>query len=306
MIPKIFIIGAGNVGSSSAAAIVLKSLGRVFLYDIVKDLAIGKALDINQATPYLNSDSQVTGCNDIKEMTDSDIIVITAGAPRRTGMKRKDLLIENIPIFNKIGKNIMKYSKNAKVIVVSNPVDALSWYLHTYFTGMEVLGLGCSLDSLRFKYFLAKSASVSVEVTQGIVIGTHSNKMVPLTEHANIGGIIASQLIPNSDMLEVVYNTINAGNIIVKKMKQTGSYYAASFVIAKIVESIVKDKREIFSLSVFCEGHYGFSDITLSLPVMVAKNGIEQILELELNKDEKEKLQICAEEVKSIVNGINI
>jgi malate dehydrogenase len=306
MIQKIFIIGAGNVGSSSAAAIVLKSLGNVFLYDHVKDLAIGKALDINQATPYLNSDSQVTGCNDIEEMRGSDIVVITAGAPRRAGMERKDLLNENVPIFNEIGKSIMELCRNAKVLVVSNPVDILSWYLHTQFPGIEVMGMGCSLDSLRFKYFLAKSANVSVEVTQGIVIGTHSDKMIPLTEHANIGGILASQLISDKDMMDVIHNTVNAGNIIVKKMKQRGSYYAASFVIAKIIESIIRDKREIFSLSVFCEGQYGFNGITLSLPVMVAKNGIEQITELKLTAKEKEKLLICAKEVKNIVSKIEI
>ena len=184
--PKIFIIGAGNVGASCAADVAARQLGTVYLYDIRTDYALGQTMDINQAMPALNSDSRVIAAKSLEELHDSHMVIITAGLPRHAGMTRLDLLQKNLETIKEVGAAIMSFCESAKVLVVSNPVEILTWYLKTRWPAMNVFGLGCLLDTFRFRYFIAEALHMSVEIVNGIVIGTHSNNMIPLVKQATI------------------------------------------------------------------------------------------------------------------------
>ena len=306
MKPKIFIIGAGNVGSHSAAAIARAQLGTIYLFDAIEDLPIGKALDINQAALSFNTDSKVIGTNSIEDCIDSNIIIFTAGAPRKTGMKRRDLLSENLETIKKLGDSIQTYAPNAQILIVSNPVDVLTWYLKNKFPELNIFGLGCSLDTIRFKYFLAEAFETSVDAANGIVIGAHNDTMMPLINHATVGGVLATHLLPMEKINGVINKTKSAGNVIVSKMKSGGSFFAAARSIAEITESIVRNKQKIFSLSVYCNGEYGYNSIALSLPVLLGESGIMKIIDIDLNKEEQKLLAISAESMHEGIGSIDM
>jgi len=305
-IAKIFIMGAGNIGASCAEVMVRKQLGDVYLYDIKKDFAIGQAMDINHATPSWNSDSRVTGTNSLDDLRDSDIVVITAGIPRRDGMSRMDLLNENKNIILEIGSNIMAMCPAAKVLLVTNPVDILTWCLKNKFPNINVFGLGCALDALRFRYFISNALNVSVESASGMVIGIHNDSMIPLVSHATVGGVPIAHLLPSDKIASLVKETKEAGTRIVHMLKNRSGFYAASNVITLIIESILFNKSDIFPVDVICNGEYGYNNICLALPSIIDKTGIRKTLEFKLNPEEAILLNACANDMKTIARELDV
>ena len=296
-IPKIFIIGAGNVGGACAAAMAARRLGQIYLHDAVPDLAVGKAMDINHATPFFHSDCRVIGCNDTEELAGSDVVVLTAGSPRRAGMTRRDLLKENLSALLELSEQAAARCPSARVLVVTNPVDILTCILKQHMPQLNAFGLGCSLDTVRLRFFLAEAAGASVESVSALVIGSHDDNMIPLVKHATVGGVGVRHLLEEAEIRRVVDRTRNAGNEIVSKLKTRGSFYAASHTVAEIVEAVVRNTRGIFPLSVCCTGQYGYRDTCLALPCLVGANGVEEVLEIELDPDERAALDFCAASV---------
>ncbi len=299
--PKISIVGAGAVGAAAGAAIAARRLGEVLLLDVVENLAVGKAMDINHARAFFHSDSLVTGCSTPRDLAGSDVVVVSAGAPRHEGMRRKDLLGENLQVLIAAGGNIMKYCPGAIVLVVTNPAEALTWLVRDRWPEMRVFGLGCSLDTVRFRFFLSEAAEVSIDSVSGIVIGSHSDAMVPLVRHATIGGAGVDHVLDSDQIARVVRDTRQAGADIVSNLRTRGSFYAASQCVAEIVESFVHDTRAVFPLGIVCNGEYGFRDACLALPVSVGLNAVNGVLDIALAKEERKALGLCADEVRQMV-----
>jgi len=303
-IPNILIIGAGAVGSFSAAVMARKQLGTIYLYDIIGDLSIGKALDINQASPYLYTDTRVIGCNRFEEVPGADVVVITAGHARHAGMTRLDLLNKNLAVAEELGNTIMARFPKAKVLIVTNPVDVLAWFLKTRWPDMNVFGLGCSLDTMRFRYFIAEEVGGSVDCSRGMVIGTHNDDMIPLVNHATVGGVPMRHLLGQGAIEKIISRTRSAGTTITQKLKEHSGYYAAAHVVTQIVESVVFNRLGTFPLSVYCTGEYGYEGICLALPSVVGSEGISRVLEIDLDDKERTALNVCASKMTGITRSI--
>ncbi len=303
--PKISIVGAGNVGSAGAAAIAARRLGSVFLYDIIEDLAFGKAMDINHAGCFFHSDSRVTACRSFDELAGSDVVVIAAGAPRRAGMRRKDLLQENLGALQSTAADIMRFCPHAVVLVVTNPAESLIWFMKQQYPQMRVIGLGCTLDTVRFRFFLAEAAGVSADSVDGIVIGTHDDNMIPLVKHARIGSNRAEETLTSEQISEVVTDTRQAGAVIVGKLKTRGSYYAASCCVAEIVEAVVRDTRKVFPVGIVCDGQYGYHDTCLALPAAVGADGVSEIVIIDLDAEDRKALDFCASEIRKTAGAFH-
>ncbi|HPJ93435.1 MAG TPA: malate dehydrogenase [Deltaproteobacteria bacterium] len=303
-IPNILIIGAGSVGAFAAAVMARKQLGTIYLYDIVEDLAVGRAIDINQASPYLYTDTKVIGCNSLDDVPDADVVVITAGHARHAGMTRLDLLNRNREVMDNLGNLIITSFPQAKILVVTNPVDVLAWYLKHTWPEMNVFGLGCSLDTMRFRYFIAEAVGGSVDCSRGMVIGTHNDDMIPLVNHATVGGVPLRHIMDKTTIDKVVQRTRSAGTTITQKLKVHSGFYAAAHVVTQIVESIVFNRLGTFPLSVFCNGEYGYDGINLALPSVVGQDGISRVLEIDLDEEENTALNICASAMSEITHSL--
>ncbi len=301
---KITVMGAGAVGAHTAAIIAQKSLGNTFLYDIADGLAAGRAMDINQASPAVRTDCRVTGSSLPDTLMGSDIVVFTAGYARQAGMDRLDLLRKNMDVARQAGRYITEFCPGAQVLVVTNPVEAITWYLKEIWPGMNVFGLGCSLDAVRFTYFIADTLNVSVEEVRGLVIGTHTDEMIPLVGHASVGGASLTSVADIHTIDTIVRLTKAAGSAIVQNLKNHSGFYAASHTIAGIVEAIVLNRPEVFPLSVPCEGAYGFEDIVLALPAVVSSAGNHRIIEMDLDPYERSLLKKCASSMARIIHDI--
>jgi malate dehydrogenase len=294
--------GAGNVGSSCAAVLECRHAGKITLYDIIDDVAIGQAMDINQTAPFWDSDSRVTGTNDVADMKDADVVVVTAGAPRKEGMSREDLLNSNLKVTHEIGEAVDKYCPKAFVLVVSNPVDVLTWYLKDTWPEMNVVGLGCCLDSMRFRYFLAESLRLSVHATDGMVIGTHNDDMVPLVKHASAGGLPALKQMSKETAEKIIRRTKDGGTAIVRRLKTRSGFFAAGTAAAEVVESVIRNKQGIFPVSVTSRGEYGYNGICMSLPCVIGEKGIHRIVEIDLDNEDKGLLDICAGKMQKTID----
>jgi malate dehydrogenase len=292
--PGILVIGAGLVGSSSAASIASRRLGTVFLYDIAQDLALGRAMDINHFLPSRGSDSYVTGCTRLEDAGPVDIVVITAGLARKAGMTRLDLLKYNEEVVSSLAPRLASLCPDARVLLITNPVDVLTWHFKKLCPGMQVFGLGCSLDMVRFRFLIARAAGVSVDSVAAMVIGAHDDSMIPLVRHATIGGIPMDRLLGADDIAGIITMTRTAGSTIVNLMKEHSGHYAAGEIIAQIVESIAQDRGIVFPVSVCLTGEYGYENICLALPCIVDSTGVRKIIELELSEQEKAALNACA------------
>jgi malate dehydrogenase len=301
---KIAVIGAGNVGAASAATMAARGLGRIHLYDAVEGLAVGKAMDINHASPFFHHDASVTGCDSPEELAGADVVVIAAGAPRRAGMSRQDLLGENAAVCDCVGAEILSFCPDAKVLMVTNPVDILTAYVTDRWPEMNVFGLGCMLDTVRLRFLLAEAAGAPVDSVDAMVIGAHNDGMIPLIRHATIGGVAVSDILTDQEIGRVVTETRQAGDRIVSKLKNRGSFYAASHCVAAIVAAIIRDTHHVFPLSVPCRGQYGYSDVCLALPCSVGADGPEGIVELDLNEEEKAALDLCASAVRQALGEV--
>lgn len=304
---KVTVIGAGNVGASCALRLADKELADVVLIDIVEGVPQGKGLDILEACPVEGSDVQVSGTNNYEDTANSDIIVMTAGFPRKPGMSRDDLLLKNASIVKACIEPAARYSPNAILIVVSNPLDAMCHVANQVsgFSRNRVIGMAGVLDTARFRTFLAAAADVSVENVAAVVLGGHGDTMVPLVRYTNVAGIPIAQLLAADELERIVDRTRKGGAEIVKHLKTGSAFYAPSSSVVEMVESILKDKKKVLPCAALLDGEYGRSGIFVGVPCKLGSNGIERIYELDLEAAEKAALNHSAEAVEELVKVLS-
>ncbi len=308
---KVTVVGAGNVGATVANVLAHKDfLNEVVLLDIQGDFARGKALDTWQQAPIDYYSTKLTGTDDYSLTANSDIVVITAGIPRKPGMSRDDLISTNAKIVNVVTRSILEYSKNPIIIVVSNPLDVMTYaaFKASGLPSNRVFGMAGILDTARYRAFLATALDVSPKDIQAVLMGGHGDTMVPLPRYTTVSGIPVTELISDSDLDAIVERTKTGGGELVKLMG-TSAWYAPGAAAAQMVEAIVKDEKRIFPCCAQLDGEYGMKDIFLGVPVKLGANGIEQVLELKLNKDEMELLEASAKhviDVMDVYNGMDI
>ncbi len=306
---KITIVGAGNVGATCAHWCAAAQLGDIVLLDIpqTENMPRGKALDLMQASPIMGFDANIIGTNDYADSANSDVIVVTAGIPRKPGMSRDDLLSTNAKIVTSVAENIKKTSPNAVVIVVSNPLDAMvqqMWNV-TGFESARVLGQAGVLDTARYRTFLAMELGVSVEDVSALLMGGHGDTMVPMPSCTCVGGIPVTQLIPAARLEEIVNRTRSGGAEIVSLLKTGSAYYAPAAACAQMVEAIVRDKKRLIPVAALCQTEYGVGGYYVGVPVILGSGGVEKIIELELTATEKAAFQSSVDAVKSLVATMN-
>ena len=303
---KITIVGAGRVGSTAAIWAASKELGDIILVDILKDYPKGLALDLQEASPIENFDLSIVGSNSYEETANSDIVIITAGFPRKPGMSRDDLLEKNAGIVKNVTKEIVRYSPNAIIIVVTNPLDAMSYVAKKVsgFPREKVIGMAGALDSARMRTFIAMELDVSIEDVQALVLGGHGDSMVPLVRYSTVAGIPIEQLLPREKIEAIIERTRFAGGEIISLMKKTSAFISPSAAIIQMVEAILKDKRKILPCSAYLEGEYGVENCYVGVPVKLGSKGIEEIIEVELTEEEKKQFYASVEEVKKLIKKI--
>ncbi len=304
---KITIVGAGNVGATTAQKIAEKELGDVVLVDIVPDLPQGKALDLQESGPICGFDSRLTGTNRYDESEGSDIVIITSGIARKPGMSRDDLLKTNVGIVKQVTREVVKHSPSAVLLVVSNPLDAMT-YVTSKISGFpreRVVGMAGVLDSARFRTFLAMELGVSAENIQAFVIGGHGNMMVPLIHYTTMAGIPISRLIPKGRLEELIKRTQDGGAEIVSLLKTGSAYYAPAASITEMVETMVRDKKKILPCAAFCRGEYGIQDLFVGVPAILGAGGVERVVEFELTEEERKGLLASAEAVRLLCKQVD-
>ncbi len=304
---KVTVVGAGNVGATVANVLAHKDLvNEVVLLDIKGDLAKGKALDSWQQAPIDYYSTKITGTDDYRKTRKSDIVVITAGIPRRPGMSRDDLISTNANIVASVTKSILKYSKKPIIIVVSNPLDVMTYAAHkvSKLDRTRVFGMAGILDTARYRAFLATELNVSPKDIQAVLMGGHGDTMVPLPRYTTVAGIPVTEMIEKDKLKAIVDRTKVGGGELVKLMG-TSAWYAPGAAAAQMVESIIRDENRIFPCCVQLDGHYGMKDIFLGVPVKLGREGITETLELKLNKSESKLLQKSAEHVKEVMETFN-
>ena len=305
---KISVVGAGNVGATVAQLIAYKELGDVVMVDIIEGLPQGKAIDLLETGPVEGYDSQVSGANNYEATADSNIVVITAGIARKPGMSRSDLITTNANIVRAVTEKVVKYSPEALLIVVSNPLDAMV-HLAKHVSGFpknRVVGQAGVLDSTRFRTFIAQELNVSVEDTQAFVLGGHGDTMVPLPRYSTVAGIPITHLLPQETIDRLVQRTRDGGGEIVNLLKSGSAFYAPGAAVVQMVEAIVKDKKRVLPCTAYLEGEYGLRDIYFGVPVKLGAGGVEQIIEIELTADERAALQASAKEVADTIQLLKL
>jgi malate dehydrogenase len=305
---KVTIVGSGNVGATAAHWIASKELGDVVLIDIVEGVPQGKGLDLLEAMPIEKRDSHVLGTNDYADTANSDIVVITAGIPRKPGMSRDDLLNTNHKIMKDVVSKAIQYSPKCILIIVSNPLDAMAQaaYKMAGLPRERVIGMAGVLDSARFRAFIAEELKVSVENVTAFVLGGHGDTMVPLPRYSTVAGIPITELMDKATVDRLVQRTRDGGAEIVKYLKTGSAYYAPSAAVAEMVEAILKDKKKILPCAAYLEGEYGIKGLFVGVPVKLGSKGIEKIIEIKLTADEQAALNKSADAVKELVAVIGV
>ena len=302
---KISLIGGGQIGGNLALLAAQKELGDIVIYDIpnAEGMIKGKALDISQLCPMDGYDSNITGSSDPSSIKNSDVVIITAGVPRKPGMNREDLLGINIKIITDVANNVKKYAPNAFVIVLSNPLDAIvySFYKVSGFSKNKVVGMAGVLDSTRFKTFLAMETGYSVQDVNCMVLGGHGDTMVPITRLATIGGIPAEELISKDKLDSIVERTRFGGGELVKLFGNGSAYYAPAASAIEMAESYLKDKKRVLPCAALCEGEFDINGYFIGVPTVIGSSGIEKILDFKLHDSEKNELNKTLEAVKKTV-----
>jgi malate dehydrogenase len=303
---KVTVVGAGNVGANCALRIADKALADVVLVDVVEGVPQGKGLDLLQSGPIEGYDVMVTGSNGYEPTANSDIVVITAGFPRKPGMSRDDLLMANYEIVRVATEQSVKYSPNAILILVTNPLDAMCWtaFQVSGFSRNRVIGMAGVLDTARYRTFLGMELGVSVENISAMVLGGHGDTMVPLVRLTNVSGIPVTELIPKDRLDAIVQRTRDGGAEIVKHLKTGSAYYAPSAATVEMVESILLDKKKVLPCAAHLEGEYGYHGLFVGVPVKLGSMGIEKIYEIQLTAEEKAMLDKSAAAVEDLINTI--
>jgi malate dehydrogenase len=305
---KITVVGGGFTGTTTALMAAQKELGDVVLVDIPdnEDPTKGKALDMLEAGPVQGFDSNITGTSDYADTAGSDVVVITAGIPRKPGMSRDDLISTNAGIMRSVTKEIVAHSPDCFIIVLTNPVDAMTYavYQESGFPKERVIGQSGVLDTARFNTFIAKELNVSVEDVRGFVLGGHGDDMVPMLRYSSAGGIPVEKLISKDRLQEIVERTRKGGGEIVGLLGSGSAYYAPAASIVQMVEAIVKDKKRILPAIAYLEGEYGYSDMYLGVPTVIGGSGIEKVLQIDLTEEEKNQLDKSADSVKKVMQSL--
>ncbi len=304
--PKISVIGAGNVGASTALMLSQMELGDIVLVDIVEGMPQGKALDMMEMNPVYGYDSNITGTNGYEETAGSDIVVITSGIPRKPGMSRDDLISTNTNVVKQVTENVAKHSPNAILILVTNPLDAMVYVAHKVsgFPRERVMGMAGVLDSARFRAFIGMELGVSVENINAFVLGGHGDDMVPLGRFTTVAGVPVTELIPAARLEEIIQRTRGGGGEIVKLLKTGSAFYAPAMSAVEMVEAILKDKKKILPCCVRAEGEYGVEDTFVGLPVKLGRTGIEEVFQIDLSDSERKELHESASHVKELCEHI--
>jgi malate dehydrogenase len=305
---KVTVVGAGNVGATCADAVARWELANeVVLLDIKEGFAEGKALDIWQTAPINLFDSRVTGStNDYSKTAGSDVVVITSGLPRKPGMSRDDLIATNAAIVKSVTENIVKHSPDTIIIVVSNPLDVMTYcsYINANLPSQRVFGMAGILDTARYRAFLAEALNVSPKDIQAVLMGGHGDTMVPLPRYTTVGGIPVTELIEKDKLDAIVERTKKGGGEIVNLLG-TSAWYAPGTAAAQMVEAIVRDQKRVFPCCVWLQGEYGLKDIYMGAPVILGRKGVEKIIELKLNAEEMELVNASAKSVKEVMDVLD-
>ena len=299
---KVTVVGSGNVGATAAQRLSEKELCDVVLVDIIEGVPQGKSLDLTEAAPIEKHDAKLTGTNTYDVTADSDIVIITAGIPRKPGMSRDDLISTNAGIMKNVTQQIVQYSPEAILIIVSNPLDAMCHvaFETSGFPKQRVMGMAGVLDSARCRAFIAMELNVSVENTHAFVLGGHGDTMVPLARYSTVAGIPITELLPQDRIDAIVDRTRNGGAEIVSLLKTGSAYYAPASAAVEMAESILKDKKKILPCAVYLEGEYGINDLFIGVPVKLGAKGVEQVIEISLTPDEQAALKRSADAVKEL------
>lgn len=305
---KVTVVGAGMVGGTTAHRLADKELCDVVLIDIIEGLPQGKGLDLAESAPIEGCDSRVVGTNDYKDTANSDIVVITAGIPRKPGMSRDDLLKTNYNIVKETTEKVVQYSPNSILVIVSNPLDAMAQtaYRVSGFSKNRVIGMAGVLDSARMRTFIAMELEVSVENVTAFVLGGHGDTMVPLARYSTVAGIPLPDLLPKERIDAIVKRTANGGAEIVSLLKTGSAFYAPSSAIVEMVEAILKDKKKILPCAVYLEGEYGVRGLFVGVPAKLGARGVEQVIEIKLTPEESAALQKSAAAVKELTDIIGV
>ena len=305
---KVTVVGAGNVGATCADVLAYREIANeVVLLDIKEGVAEGKALDICQTSPINLYDTRTIGStNDYTKTAGSDVVVITSGLPRKPGMSRDDLISTNAGIVKMVTENVVKHSPDAILIIVSNPLDVMTYQAHisSKFPRTRVIGMAGILDTARYRAFLAEELNVSPKDIQAVLMGGHGDTMVPLPRYTTVAGIPVTELV-EADKLDAIIERTKFGGGELVKLMGTSAWYAPGAAAAQMVEAIVRDQRRVFPVCIKLEGEYGIDDCYLGVPVILGKNGVEKVIELDLNKDEKELLATSRKHVLEVMAVLN-
>ena len=290
---KVAVIGAGNVGATCAFVLAERKVGDVVLLDIYEGFAKGKALDMSQGGQVLNYDGRVTGTKDYADIADSDVVVVTSGFPRQPGMTREDLIGKNANIVSQVGEGIRQHAPNSIVVMVTNPLDLMTYHMQkvTGFEHSRVVGQAGILDSARMTHFIAQAVGCSNEDVQAMVLGGHGDTMVPLPRYTTVNGIPVSQLLSDEEVEAICKRTASGGGEIVKLLEKGSAFYAPGSAAAIMAEAILDDRKRVLPCSTYLSGEYGMDDIYIGVPVVLGRNGVERIIELELADKELDSLQ---------------
>ena len=290
---KVAVIGAGNVGATCAFVLAERKVGQVVLLDIYEGFAKGKALDMSQGGGVLNYDGRVTGTKDYADIANSDVVVVTSGFPRQPGMTREDLIGKNADIVSQVGEGIKQHAPNSVVVMVTNPLDLMTYHMQkvTGFEHSRVVGQAGILDSARMTHFIAESVGCSNEDVQAMVLGGHGDTMVPLPRYTTVNGIPVSQLLSDEEVEAICQRTASGGGEIVKLLEKGSAFYAPGSAAAIMAEAILEDRKRVLPCSTYLSGEYGMDDIYIGVPVVLGKDGVERVIELELDEKELDSLQ---------------
>tara|TARA_Y100000590_G_C15716459_1_gene1012078 strand:- start:1278 stop:2222 length:945 start_codon:yes stop_codon:yes gene_type:complete len=299
---KISLIGAGQIGGTLAHLISIKELGNVVLFDVMEGVAKGKALDIAQSTSVDGYNINLTGTNNYEDTKNSDVIIVTAGVPRKPGMTRDDLLATNLKIIKQVAEGIKKTSPNSFVICITNPLDVIVMALQKY-SGLpknKVIGMAGILDSSRFKYFLSQELNVPVKNISSLVLGGHGDTMVPMPNHTTVNGKPLNQLIKKEKLDSIINRTRKGGAEIVKFLEKGSAFYAPAASGVEMVESYIKDLKKTLPCAAYLDGEYGIKNIYAGVPVVIGKNGVEKIIEIDISNEEKKQLDRSVSAVREL------
>jgi len=305
---KIALIGAGNIGGVLAQQCAQRELGDVVLFDVVSGVPQGKALDIQEGLPVVNSDARVTGTNDYKDIQNASVVIITAGLARKPGMSRDDLLNKNLEIMKDVATNVKQWAPKAFVVIVSNPLDAMV-YAFQKVSGFEtnkVCGMAGVLDSARFRFFVAQELNVSIKEVTAYVLGGHGDTMVPLARYSTVGGVPVTELIATDKLNNIIERTKKAGGEIVDLLKTGSAFVSPALSAVAMAESYLKDQKQILPCAAYLNGEYGIRGYYVGAPAVIGAGGIEKIMEFKLNADEKRLMDESFQHVKTLIDQIKL